>query len=141
MLEQNDPTKMLELLKESGDIVSTDENAKVDGQPATKYTINVDFAKLMAQYGASAGDLMDAGELDIDTMPMEVWMNADNLPVQFVIDMSEVMRKVIDASDESMPPGVSFDEASITAKYTDWGAPVTIEAPPESEIGEPGLPS
>lgn len=69
MLEQNDPTKMLELLKESGDIVSTDENAKVDGQPATKYTVNVDFAKLMEQYGASAGDMVDVGELDIDTMP------------------------------------------------------------------------
>lgn len=139
MMEQNDPTKMLELLEESGKLTGT-EQTQVDGRPATKYSFDVDFKKMMEQYGGGLGQMGDLDGLDMDSMPMHVWINAENLPVQFTIDMSDVMKKAVESAGSSAPAGMNFDNASMTMKYTDWGTEVTVEAPPKSEISEAELP-
>ncbi|MPY78684.1 MAG: hypothetical protein GEV04_09330 [Actinophytocola sp.] len=138
LMEQNDPTKALEMLKGSGEITGTEET-QVNGEPATKYTVNVDFAKLMSQYGGGMGQLGDMRGLKIDTIPVEAWINAENLPVRFKMDMSEIMNQAAKSSGQ-MPKGVNFDGAHITMTYSDWGTPVSIEAPPASQIGKSGLP-
>lgn len=137
MMEQNDPTKMLELLEESGELTGT-EQTQVDGRPATKYSFDVDFKKMMEQYGGGLGQMGDMGGLEMDSVPMDVWINAENLPVQFTIDMSGVMQKAMESA--GAPAGAKFDNASVTAKYTDWGTDVNVEAPPESEISDAELP-
>ncbi len=138
LMEQNDPTKALEMLKGSGEITGTKET-EVNGEPATKYTINVDFHKLMSQYGASMGHLSDMRGLKIDSVPVEAWINAENLPLRFKMDMSEIMNQAAKSSGQ-LPKGVNFDGAHMTMTYSDWGTPVSIEAPPESKIGKSGVP-
>jgi len=133
MMEQSDPSQALQMLKDSGEITAT-EQTQIDGAPATKYTIDVDFAKMMSQYGGSMGQLGQMRGLDIDTVPVQVWINEDDLPVQFTIDMSKILNQAVKASGQ-VPKGINFDGAHITTTYSDWGTPVSIEAPPASQVG------
>lgn len=133
IMEQSDPVKALQLFKDSGEITATEES-EIDGAPATKYTIDVDFAKLMSLYGGSMGQLGQMRGLDIDTLPVQVWINEENLPVQYRFDMSEILNQAAKSTGQ-MPKGVSFDGSQFTMTYSDWGTPVSIEAPPASQVG------
>lgn len=139
MMEQNDPTKALEMLKDSGDITSTQES-EVNGVPATKYTIDVDVEKLMSQYGNGMDQMLDTQNMQLNTLPVEVWISDEQLPLRFTMKMGELMNKAMESSGQPMPEGMNFDNAHVTMTYSDWGEPVTIEAPPASEVtsGGPG---
>jgi hypothetical protein len=52
------------------------------------------------------------------TIGYDVWLNSDNLPVR--IAFSE---------------NVAGAKTSITMTYRQWGAPVSIQAPPADQIG------
>ncbi|PXY21438.1 hypothetical protein BAY60_26710 [Prauserella muralis] len=136
MLAQSDPTKTLELLSQSGEIVDTQPGQEVDGQQATKYTINVDFAKLAKQYGMDQqmGQLTQGG-LDLGTIPVSVWIDERNLPLRYDMDMSAAMKKAVEQSGQQVPQGM-LDKVVMSMKYYDWGEPVTVEAPPADQVGE-----
>lgn len=141
-LEQTDPGKMIEVLKESGELVDTDPDVSVDGQPATMYSFDVDFNKMMEQYGGSLDSVPGLDSVDVDTIPMDVFLNSEDLPVQIRIDFAEFMQEVVEAAggEDNLPAGMSFDDAHMTMRFTDWGSEVTVEAPPADEVSDAPLP-
>ncbi|WP_034270114.1 DUF6612 family protein [Haloechinothrix halophila] len=138
-MKQNDPTKALEMLKDSGDITSTEES-DVGGVPATKYTIDVDVEKMMSQYGSGMGKMFDTQNMKLDALPVEVWISEEQLPLKFQMNMGELMNSAMESSGQPMPEGMNFDDAHVAMTYSDWGEPVTIEAPPASEVNEGNFP-
>lgn len=141
-LEQTDPGKMIEVLKDAGELVETDPDVSVDGQPATMYRFEVDFDKMMEQYGGSLDSVQGLDGIDLDAIPMDVFLNSEDLPVQMRIDFKELMEQVVDAAggEDALPAGVNFDDAYVQMKFADWGSEVTVEAPPEDEITDAPLP-
>jgi hypothetical protein len=128
LAEQNDPSKMLEQIQKAGTITKS-EATTLDGQPANHYTIDVDFTKLAGQM--PAGLPAEAqGELAGKNIhfPMDLWVNSDQLPMQIVMDMSAIGKAVGGEAASQM------GDMKMTMKYTDWGAPVTIEAPPADQV-------
>lgn len=131
-LENSDPAKMLETLVQTGNITSS-EQTQLDGVDTTHYTIDVDVAKMMESVGeADARTQQKMKEMGVKTVPMELWLNSDNLPVQVVMDMTEMMGKLAKESSGSVPSG----PAKMTMKYTDWGTEVDVDAPPADQVSE-----
>jgi hypothetical protein len=129
LAEQNDPSKMLEQIQKAGTI-SKSESTTLDGQPANHYTIDVDFAKLADQMPAGLpADAKDKLAGQNVHFPMELWVNSDQLPMQIVMDMS-ALGKAIGGDAAAGQMG----EMKMTMKYTDWGAPVSVEAPPADQV-------
>ncbi|WP_020670527.1 hypothetical protein [Amycolatopsis nigrescens] len=144
--KQSDPTKVLDQIDKAGTITKT-EPTQLDGQPATLYNVDVDVAKAMQlSLESMPKELTDAlkGKLETElkgkqlTMPMQLWLNADQLPVQIVVDSGPM------AAAMGAPAGQA--EAKSTMKYTDWGAPVDVQAPPADQVQDlkmpeiPGMP-
>lgn len=111
-IENSDPTKMLETMLAAGAEIKNSEQTELDGQQVTHYSIEVDTAKMMEKMGGASGQVPSG----MEKMPMEVWINAENLPVQVEVDMA--------------------GQGKMTMKYSDWGSPVTVEEPPADEVGE-----
>lgn len=139
MMEQNDPTKALEMLKDSGEIKSTEES-EVNGVPATKYTIDVDVEKLMSRYGNGMEQMFDAQKMKLDALPVDVWISKEQLPLKFRMNMGEFMNSAVESSGQKMPKGMNFDNAHVSMTYSDWGEPVTVEAPPASQVSSKSFP-
>lgn len=139
MLEQSDPTKTLELLQESGTIVSSEET-ELDGQSATHYKIDLDFVKAMEKFGAGAGpaEIEELKKAGIEKMPMDLWLSDENLPLQIEIPLGDIMKKVGEQQTQSMPAGM--DQAKITMKYTGWGGDVNVAAPPADQVSDQKIP-
>lgn len=131
-MEYSDPVKTIEMIQENGKILNT-EQTTVDGAPATKYSVELDAAKLFEKMGQP----MPAG-VKIDKMPMDVYLNADNLPVQIEMDLGKMMKDIAEQSGQQLPAGM--DSGKMIAKYTNWGEPVSIQAPPPDQVSEGTLP-
>jgi hypothetical protein len=117
-----DPSRTLAQIRTAGTITRTSKD-QVDGQPTTHYVISVDTAKLMAskavtpqlrQLVSGSGVRMPA------TIGYDVWINSANLPVR--ISFSENVAG-------------STTKTAITMTYRQWGAPVSIQAPPADQVG------
>ncbi|EHR52542.1 hypothetical protein SacmaDRAFT_4356 [Saccharomonospora marina XMU15] len=128
MAEQSDPRKTLEYVQQAGEITKSEETT-LDGQDVTHYWIELDYAKISDDMAESSGITKEQAKQLADKvgkLPMELWLNGDNLPVQVSMDMGKIA--------ESM--GAPGQGGSMVMKYTDWGAPVNVEAPPADQIGE-----
>jgi hypothetical protein len=125
MLEQMgqnfDVTKQMQQLKDAGEITKTAKET-LDGQETTHYWIKIDMLKAIAatqtdpQLKKAAEDA--ATKSGNTTAEMEMWVTTDNLPAQIKMNMAAQGQTV-----------------SMTAKYTDWGKPVEITAPPADQVG------
>ncbi|WP_024874840.1 hypothetical protein [Saccharomonospora piscinae] len=123
MTEQNDPTKMLEQIEQAGGKITNTEQTQLDGQDVTHYTIEMDLSKASGMMGGDAGA---AASFPEGTMiPMELYLTGDNLPVQIVMDMSSLSEQFGGTGNMKM-----------VMKYSDWGTPVEVEAPPAEQVGE-----
>lgn len=128
-MDQADPRKMLDYIKSAGTMKSSEETS-LGGQPATHYVFDLDFAKIASRVSGGAGmpeeqikQLADK----VKSLPLELWINADQLPAQVVLNMTPMLEAM------GMPGG---KDATMTLKYTDWGADLKVEAPPAGQIGE-----
>jgi hypothetical protein len=128
LAEQNDPSKMLEQIQKAGTITKS-EATTLDGQPANHYTIDVDFAKLADQMpaGLPAEAKSQLAGKNVH-FPMDLWVNSDQLPMQIVMDMGALGKAMGGAAAGQM------GDMKMTMKYTDWGVPVNIEAPPADQV-------
>jgi hypothetical protein len=108
---------MLEQLDDSKQAKET-----LDGEQTTHYWITLDMAKMAK---SSDPNMKQAGEAaaaaGMKSMDMEMWLNADNLPVKVVTKAPAAGQTV-----------------EVVATYTDWGKPVDIKAPPADQVGELG---
>jgi len=126
MLEQMgqnfDVTKQMQQLKDAGEITKTAKET-LDGQETTHYWIKIDMLKAIAatqtdpQMKKAAEDA--AKKAGSTTAEMEMWVTADNLPAQIKMNMAAAQGQTV----------------SMTAKYSDWGQPVEISAPPADQVG------
>jgi hypothetical protein len=123
MRKNADPRAAIDQLKEAGKITSQEE-AELNGEQTTHYTILVDFEKLVAQQNNP--EAKKAAEmLEVKEFPVELWVNEDGLPMRMTMDMP--------MTDPSSGQSTS---AKIQADYTNWGEPVEIAAPPANQIAE-----
>lgn len=131
LVEQNDPNRMLDQVATAGTI-KRHEKTQVDGQDATRYDIDLDLAKLseLAPAGLSKSALDQIQQAGVRSLPMQLALNSDNLPVLNQVDMTEAVAKASSKQGAPPPPG----KIVLTTKYTGWGEPVTIEAPQPGEI-------
>jgi hypothetical protein len=130
LAEQNDPSKMLEQIQKAGTITKS-EATTLNGEAANHYTVDIDFAKLADQMpaGLPADAKTQLAGKNVH-FPMDLWLNADQLPMQIVMDMSALGAALGGAQAGQL------GDMKMTMNYTDWGAPVDIAAPPAAEVGE-----
>lgn len=134
MAEQNDPTKALDQIQQGGTITKI-EQTTLDGQPVSHYWVDIDFAKVAASFADSSGVPVEELQKLADgpfgttlTIPTELWLNQDSLLVQITEDLTPLI-KATDAPEDVLP-------VNVILKYSNWGAPVDIQAPPADQVGE-----
>jgi len=116
LLDGADPTQQLEALQ--GAVTSLEKSGQpetIDGVQAQKYVVTVDTAKVGEAFKSRLGA---AGAALPQTITYTYWVGSDDL-----------VRKV-----ETDVSGVKMDMT-----FSDWGEPVTVTAPPASDILAGGL--
>ena len=126
MSKNADPRATLEQFEKAGEITDTKEE-ELDGKQTTHYTITVDVEKLAAnQEDPTMKSAMDqAIQAGLKDFPVEVWIDEDDLPARFTMDMPT-----------PNPATGTTESVKMQIDYTDWGKPVDITAPDPSEIAE-----
>ena len=116
-----DVTKQIEQIKNAGTITkSAQEN--LDGQQVVHYWIDVDVQKLAAQQTNEVmkSALESLAKQGTKTLKYEMWVRGDGLPAKFTTQM---------------PVGAG-QPVAVTVGFTDWGKPVSVQAPPADQVGE-----
>ena len=141
-LQSTDPSKMIEMLKESGELVDTETGVSVNNRSATKYSFEVDFQKVLENYGGNLESMPGMSQFDLDAIPVDIYLDEQDLPARLYIDFREVVEQAIEQAggEGNLPDGVSFDEAYMQMDFTDWGNEVQVEAPPADEISDQPIP-
>lgn len=120
----SDPAKAFELLTKAGKITSSDKT-QLAGKPATHYVIDVDYSKaadqLPAGIPAQVRDAVKGKALHATT---ELWLDSDQLPVQVITDIAPLLKAA----------GLPATGSKSTVTYSDWGTPVTVQAPPADQV-------
>jgi hypothetical protein len=122
----NDPASSLRLIAQTVDphVVGHED---VDGKPATRYRITIDFARLAkdpdpgtraAAKAALAGGVAKR-------LPADLWIGDDGLPVREKYTMT--------LRPKGLPGPV---RTTNDLRITDYGVPVHVTAPPKSEVTE-----
>ncbi|HWD04047.1 MAG TPA: hypothetical protein VG674_16520 [Amycolatopsis sp.] len=133
--EQSDPTKILDQVAEAGRIVSSDQT-ELNGQQANHYKVEIDMAKAMnkmlasmpADTQAQVKQMMQGKNIQV---PAEIWLDKDQLPIQITMDESEMMKQL---GQGAAAGGAGLGK--ITIKYSDWGTPVSVTAPPADQVAD-----
>lgn len=125
--QQSDPSQLLDKIKAAGTITGV-THEQLNGQDTTHYSITVDVHKLIAQSTTADAQKQALSKLNLTTMPFELWVNSDNLPVKITTKLA------VGASATGSAPTL----VSVTVNYTKWGQPVTIAAPPADQVGALG---
>jgi hypothetical protein len=109
------PSDLLSMLKGEGAKVRTIGPATVDGASTTQYRVTIDVAKALQAQGASP--LLGVAAAQAPTIPADVWIGKDGL-----------VRRI------KLSYGVAHTHAAMTMDLYDYGAHVTIAAPPSSSV-------
>lgn len=112
-----DPTAFLALLEEVGDVeeVGTEQ---IDGAETTHYHAETDVKQFADMQGLDVNDLEDLG---IDSMPIDVWIDGDNLIRQIQVHL--------EMSADGLTASMDFD-----VDIAPSSEPVDIAGPPAGEI-------
>lgn len=126
MSKNADPRATLEQFEKAGEITDTKEE-ELNGKQTTHYTITVDVEKLAAnQEDPTMKSAMDqAIEAGLKDFPVNIWIDEDDLPARFTLDMPT-----------PNPATGKTESVKMQIDYTDWGKSVDITAPPADEIAE-----
>jgi hypothetical protein len=127
LVGQNDPGRILAQIRAAGGITDSGKTTLDNGE-TDHYSLDMDLAKLGGDLpaGLSSDAVKQVGGKDVK-FPLEMWVDARQLPVQTTLDLTPVL-KAAGADANST--------AKITTRYTDWGAPAEIQPPPVEEMGE-----
>ncbi|WP_329055472.1 hypothetical protein OG738_18345 [Amycolatopsis sp. NBC_01488] len=131
--EQSDPSKMLDQISKTGRIISSDQT-ELNGQQVNHYKVELDVAKAIDQFtgsvpAAARSKLTDMLKGKDIKLPMELWLDKDNLPVQVTMDQGPMMQAM-------GVPGAG--DSKFTMKYSDWGTQVDVAAPPADQVVDLG---
>jgi hypothetical protein len=130
--QQADPGQTINQMKAGGKITKTGR-ATLDGQQTTMYVISVDMQKVADQQpNPMLKQIMEAAvRSGVKRFPITIWLNGKELPVQMKVDSP------VPSAGQG---GQQQSSVSTLVKYHDWGAPVTIAAPPAGQVGELEMP-
>jgi hypothetical protein len=110
MTAQADIGRQLARMQAAGTITAT-VSEYVDGRRTTRYSIDVDIAKLaeVERDSVVQAGLRDLRRQGVARIPYQLWLDEENLPVKVVV---------------TVPGQIS------TVRYTKWGEPIDVKAPP-----------
>ncbi|WP_033293836.1 hypothetical protein [Amycolatopsis jejuensis] len=129
---QSDPTQILDQVAKAGRIISSDQT-ELNGQKVNHYKVELDVNKsveafaskdLPAEVKSQMTKMLEGKDIKI---PAEFWLDKDQLPLQVTMDQSQMM--------QALGAGAA-GAGKITIKYSDWGAPVDVTAPPADQVGD-----
>jgi hypothetical protein len=126
-----DPTKILDWLTKVGNDVKKQGSEDIRGELADHYSVNFNLRQAADEMKGDQKEAMNAA-LDLmgnDTFPVDIWVNRSGFPVRLEYAMD------FPGSDIKELKGVT---ATYTLEYKDWGKPVSIKLPDESEVHEMG---
>jgi hypothetical protein len=131
MSQNADPRATIEQFEKSGEITSTKEE-ELNGEKTTHYSITVDVQKLADNQTdpTMKSSMNQAIEAGLKDFPVDVWINQDDLPVRFKLDMP------VPTGAASGSSGGAGQTMKMQIDYTDWGKKVDIAAPPAAQIAE-----
>jgi len=122
-LKQSDPRLALEMFSDVGTLeqVGTEN---INGVSATHYAVTVELAKIAQQHPELASVLNALIKQGIKTQDVQLWVDSQKRPV-----------RIVTSADLPNPakPGSKI-ASNQTVDFTDWGAPVTIQAPPADQV-------
>jgi hypothetical protein len=100
----------------------------VRGVPTTHYAASMDLEEALAQVpeeerAAAEAQLEQLGDIGGAEIPIDVWIDADDLPRRVRMDMDGLFASL----------GIGEGGASITMEYFDFGEPVDIDVPSPDE--------
>jgi hypothetical protein len=124
--QQSDPGKILEQVSKTGKILSGDQT-QLDGAPVSHYKVEMDVSKALEEFSGTGVDVSKLQGKDIK-LPMELWLDKNQLPVQVVVDSGPMLKAM-------GTPGAP-SEAKTTIKYSDWGTAVDVAAPPADQVAD-----
>ncbi|ALJ19618.1 hypothetical protein AOA12_06735 [Microbacterium sp. No. 7] len=111
-VEQANPAAQLESLKAALLDFRADENAEtIDGVTTTRYTLVLDTQKMLAEVPQEIPQ--EAIDQMGDRIEYEMYVGPDDLPRRLVMNMGPT---------------------ATTMEFSDWGAPVSVEAPPADQV-------
>lgn len=133
LAEQGDPTRSLAQLEKTGTIMES-RRVDINERAVTRYTIDMRIDKLADSlpFGLTKQHIDAVKKAGIDSYPAKLWIGDDDLPVKFMMDMSEVYGALTTGPEQPAQDGKSV----LTVTYSDWGAPVDVSAPPTKKIGK-----
>jgi hypothetical protein len=133
--QQDDPASILAYLKQaSANGLHRAGTASIRGVQTTKYTATIDLNKVAAAQGGKLGSVIKSQiqTLGTSTYPMSVWVDAKGLVRQFSAHLSA---SPATPSASGSSSSVHVDVAA-TIQFFDFGAPVTVSAPPASQTND-----
>jgi hypothetical protein len=117
---QFQPSDLLSMLKGEGAKISNLGSATVDGASTTHYRVTIDMAQVLQSKGLTS-PLLGAAVAQMPELPEDVWVGKDGL-----------VRRV--GLSYSAPEGGKSMHLAMTMDLFDYGAHVTIAAPPSSDV-------
>lgn len=131
----NDNTFLIRHLT-GAEIVGQDD---LDGLAVTHVRFTVDAAALAAEASAMFGGEDVAGDFGPDEFIFDVWIDGEGFIRRISLDLGAAMEELMGDPDESESDGFGDAFASLfdvtnVINYYDYGADITIEAPPADEI-------
>jgi hypothetical protein len=117
---QFQPSDLLSMLKGEGAKISNLGSATVDGASTTHYRVTIDLAQVLRSKGLTS-PLLGAAAAQMPKLPEDVWVGKDGL-----------VRRV--GLSYSAPEGGKSMHLAMTMDLFDYGAHVSIAAPPSGAV-------
>lgn len=124
--KQADPTEQVKQLTASKDVREVGKET-VNGVQTTHYQGTVSVQEMVAKLPEAQRQSRQQSfeKLGVKSLSFDLWVDGKQLPAKVVV---------------KTPEGAST-KMNTTVTYSDWNAPVTVAAPPASEVGKmPKLP-
>ena len=122
-----DPARMLEAYRKADTRMGEVGRATVNGMQTTHYAITVDTEALLARISHEERIEIEAGgPVPNGTFPLDLWISDEGYLVRMVMEA--------DGSLMHGPEGSDFERMILTFDVFDIGQPISIEAPPASEV-------
>jgi hypothetical protein len=116
---QLQPTDLLSMLEAEGAKVRKVGPATIDGVATTHYHVTIDMAKALQSKGLT-GPLLSGVAAQMKTVSENVWIGKDGLVRRVALDYHS--------------PVAGAPRIAMTMDISDYGAHVTIAAPPSSQV-------
>jgi hypothetical protein len=87
LADQSDPSAMIDKIKSAGTITKVTRE-QLNGEQTTHYTITVDVPKMVDTMGTDDAQKQAMSQLGVQSMPFDIWVNSDNLPVRIITKLA-----------------------------------------------------